>query len=106
MTSGEADQRFHIRCDAGASGAFNATCDRVSVSVAQRIFRKNSEEMWDFVSVLAHRGSDGTLKTRVLLCHRDWDDPLELASIESNPENLKVRFGSEDPVTSNSRGIT
>ena len=82
------------------------SADGVSVRVSQTITRAGIDQMWDFVLVLAQQGSDGTLRTRVLLCHPDWDDPLEIASIESTPENLNVRVGTDDPVPSNQQIVT
>ena len=90
---------FSVHCDARSSGLLEVGANRLSVSIAQRIFRDGSEEMWDFVVVLAKQGSDGTLKTQVLLCHPQWDDPVELVSIESNSHDVTVRLGNENPVT-------
>ena len=54
--------------------------------------------MWDFVLVLSDR-KDGLLTTRVLLCHPDWDEPLEIAAVESDPEKMKVQVtGSQAPM--------
>src|SRR5438045_2541382 len=99
-------QSFRIRCDTGASGVFDAGANRVSAAVGQNISRDGTQQMWDFLVVLSQQGSDGTLRTRVLLCHPDWDDPLEIASIESTPENLEVRIGREEPVPSNRPPVT
>ena len=97
---------FRIHCEAAGSGALDVCAERTSTSFGQQVLRNGHAQLWDFVLVLAQQGSDGTLKTRVLLCHPDWDDPLEIASIESSPENLNVRVGTEEPVRSNREPVT
>lgn len=80
---------FSIRCNGGTEGSLSVTTRKLSVTIAQRIVRGGIDQMWDFLLVLADR--KGTqLTTRVLLCHPDWDEPVEVASIESNGGNLKV----------------
>src|SRR5437016_3156065 len=81
---------FSVNCDAGGSGGLQTRSDHLAIKVGQAIFRDGLQEMWEFVLVLAQQGIDGDLKTRILLCHPDWDDPVELACIESNREGLKV----------------
>ena len=76
------------------------------MKVAQQILRDGIEQMWDFLLVLSKRERNGKLSTRVLLCHPHWDDPLEIALIESDSENWDVRLGREDPVRSNRQGDT
>ena len=38
--------------------------------------------MWDCILLVAKREADGTLKTQVLLCNPEWDEPMEVANIE------------------------
>lgn len=78
-------QPFAIRCNGGSAGNFCAGSDRLSVTVSQQIVTKGKEEMWDFVAVHSSQQPDGTLNTRVLLCHPDWDEPLEIVNIASRP---------------------
>jgi hypothetical protein len=101
-----AEHGFHLHCDADTAGGFNAITERVSVVVGQAIVREGAEQMWDFLLVLSKLEANGTLATRVLLCHPDWDDPLEIALIESNSETWDVRLGREEPVRSNGQSIT
>jgi hypothetical protein len=89
---------FQIRCDARQSGALTVVTDQISVTVGQVLRRDGTEQMWDFLLVLSKRKKNGTLVTRVLLCHPHWDDPLEIALIESDSENWGVRLGREEPV--------
>ena len=97
---------FQIRCDAGQSGALTANPDHISVTLGQLVWRDGTEQMWDFLLVLSKREKNGTLRTRVLLCHPDWDDPLEIALIESDSENWDVRLGKEEAAPSNPPGVT
>jgi|SRR5579872_5434820 len=97
---------FHVRCDAQTVGVFDAKASRVSVTVGQEILRDGIEQMWDFLFVLSKREENGTLATRVLLCHPDWDDPLEIAVIESDSEHWNVRLGREEPVRNDRQGVT
>lgn len=83
---------FHIRCDAQASGRFDASADGFSIAAGQRVARDGAEEMWDFVLVLARPGDNGTLTTRILLCHPEWEDPLQIAEIQSKPGEILVNF--------------
>ena len=86
---------FAVRCEASPEGSLSVASKQLSVSVAQAILRDGADQMWEFVLVLAQRGIDGDLKTRVILCHPDWDDPVELACIESNEEGLKVELAHD-----------
>jgi hypothetical protein len=80
------ERPFSLRCDAGASGSFSASASKVFVTVSQPIVRDGKQEMWDCVVVHSAREPDGSLRTRVLICNPEWDEPLEVANIESRPE--------------------
>jgi hypothetical protein len=82
---------FAIRCDAGASGLFTANTKRLSAAIAQRIVRNGVEEMWEFISVLSDF-KDGLLITRVWLCYPDWDEPMEIAEIQSNTQKITINL--------------
>jgi hypothetical protein len=97
---------FQIHCDAGQSGALAATTDHLSARVGHVIRIDGTEQMWDFLLVLSKREKSGTLTTRVLLCHPHWDDPLEIAVIESDSESWDVRLGREEPVPGSGQGVT
>jgi len=79
------ERPFQVKCDAGGAGSFGANAQRVFVTVGQRILRDGREQMWESVVVLAAKERDGTLRTRVLLCNPEWDEPLEIAHVESKP---------------------
>ena len=87
---------FRIHCDAATAGALDVRADRASIAFGQEVLRNGAQQVWDFVLVLADQ-KDNRLTTRILLCHPDWDEPLEVASIESNGESLKVGLGQSEP---------
>jgi hypothetical protein len=92
---------FQVRCDAGQSGALSASTDRISVTVGQSVRRDGIEQMWDFVLVLAKRESDGALTTRILLCHPEWAEPLEIASVQSSPAGINLHIADSEPAAGN-----
>ena len=83
---------FSIKCDGGNTGSFCASIENLSVILSQRISRRGSQEMWDFVLLLSEL-QNGMSVTRVLLCHPDWDEPMEIARIESRLDKLDVQIG-------------
>ena len=89
--NGEPDLPFRIHCNAGAAGSLSAATERLSVTIGQRIVRWGSVQIWDGLLILANQQGDGTLLTRVLLCNPAWDEPVEIAAIESNVETTEIR---------------
>lgn len=80
---GQFERPFYVKSDAGAAGSFSASADQIFVTVSQRVLRDGKEQIWDCVVVHSNTELDGTLRTRVLLCNPDWDEPLEIANVES-----------------------
>jgi hypothetical protein len=79
------NRAFQIDCSAEPVGSFRTGADRLSVRLAQRIWRLDVEEIWDSVIVQSsHDGDD--LMIRVFVCHPDWDEPIEIACIHSAPK--------------------
>jgi hypothetical protein len=62
----------------------------VLVQIEQRIRREGKEEMWVSLQVKCDEREDGSLTVQVVLCNPDWDEPLRIASIQSNPENANA----------------
>jgi len=81
--------RFQVNCDAGKTGQFRAETDSVSVRVGQRVRRHAAEEMWDSLAIESTAEQDGTLVLRVVLFNPDWDEPLQIASVRSRPQDLE-----------------
>ena len=64
--------------------------DSVSVRVGQRIRREGKEELWGSLLVECKEQDDGSLAVEVVVCHPDWDEPVRIASIQSNPSDEKA----------------
>jgi len=77
------DQRFEIQCDAGDAGRLHARTNSVSVRVGQRIRRNGAPEIWDSVIILCQETEDGMLSAKVIVCHPDWEQQLQIAHIQS-----------------------
>lgn len=77
------DHRFEVRCNASQHGQLHVRTSSLSVSVGQLIARNASEEMWQSVLVICEENEDGSLMTRVIVCHPDWDQNLQIATIRS-----------------------
>jgi len=80
---------FHVSCDAGNVGKFQADADSVWVRVGQRVRRRGTAEMWDSVAIESTAEHDGTLVLRVMVFNPDWDEPLQIASLRSRPQDLE-----------------
>jgi hypothetical protein len=78
---------FHVSCDAGSAGKFQAETDSLWVRVGQRVRRRGIEEMGDSVAIESTEQPDGTLVLRVIVFNPDWDEPLQIASIRSRPHD-------------------
>ena len=78
-------RKFEVRCHAGNEGHLEVASDAVSVKVGQRIRREGKEEFWGSLLVECKEQDDGSLAVEVVVFHPDWDEPLRIASIQSNP---------------------
>ncbi len=79
-------RKFEVHCDAGDAGELCVGTDFVSIQVGQRLRMDGAEEIWHSVGVYAKEDEDGTLVIRVLVFNPDWDEPLQIASIRSRPQ--------------------
>ncbi len=80
-------RKFEVRCHAGNAGHLEVASDAVSVKIGHRIRREGKEEFWGSLLVECKEQDDGSLAVEVVVCHPDWDEPLRIASIHSNPSN-------------------
>lgn len=80
---------FRVSYDAGKVGRFQAETDSLWVRVGQRVRRRGTEEMWDSVAIESTAEQDGTLILRVIVFNPDWDEPLQITSIRSRPQDLE-----------------
>jgi hypothetical protein len=79
---------FQIDCSAEPTGSFRAGADRLSLRIGQRIRKSGAEEIWDSVIIQGSNDDEG-LTIRVLLCHPDWDEPIEIACIRSAQDTAR-----------------
>jgi hypothetical protein len=78
-------RKFEVRCHAGNAGHLEVASDSVSVRVGQRIRSEGKEELWGSLLVECKEQDDGSLAVEVVVFHPEWDEPLRIASIQSNP---------------------
>lgn len=78
------DRMFEIRCDAGANGQLYAKSHAVSVSLSQLINGNNKQEFCQSVLIICEENQDGSASTKVIVCHPEWDQNLQIACIRSS----------------------
>jgi hypothetical protein len=76
------DNKFQIHCAAGNAGSLHARTNSVSVRIGQRIGIQ-AAEFWDSIIVLCEEVEDGVLSAKIIVCHPDWDQNLQVAHIQS-----------------------
>jgi len=79
--------KFEVRCNAGDAGELRVCTGSVSIRVGQCLRLDGAEQIWHSVGVYAKAEEDGTLVIRVLVFNPDWDEPLQIASIRSRPQD-------------------
>ena len=77
------DRKFEVRCNANADGQLHVLTNSLSIRAGQAIRRNGTQEIWDSVLIFCQAGEDGRLTTRVVVCHPDWDQDLQIACIQS-----------------------
>jgi len=80
-------RKFEVRCHAGNAGHLEVASDSVSVRIGQRVHSDGKEEFWSSLLVECKEQDDGSLAVDVVVFHPDWDEPLRIASIQSNPSD-------------------
>jgi hypothetical protein len=81
------EHNFNVHCNAGDPGHLAVSSSSLSVRIAQRILRDGRAGTWESVLVTCKEQADGMLFVEVVICHPDWDEPLRVASIRSNPKD-------------------
>jgi hypothetical protein len=82
------DRKFEVHCDARPDGHLQVRSRSISLAVSQMIDPKN-EQMWQSVIIICEQGDDGVLTTKVIVCHPDWDQNLQIACIRSSASDPK-----------------
>lgn len=86
MKESQDGRNFEVRAHAGSAGHLEVGSNTASVRIGQRIRREGREEIWDSLVVECKEQADGTLTVEIVVCHPDWDEPVRVASVESNPK--------------------
>ena len=80
-------QKIEVHCNGGDAGELCVGTDSISIQVGQRLRMNEAHGIWHSVGVYAKEEEDGTLVIRVLAFTPDWDEPLQIASIRSRPQD-------------------
>ncbi len=86
-SAGQDRRKFEVRCHAGNAGHLEVVSDAVSVKIGQQIHREGKEEFWGSLLVECKEQDDGSLLLEVVVFHPAWDEPMRIASIQSNPSD-------------------
>jgi hypothetical protein len=78
-------RKFELDFDAGDAGELRIGAESLLVKIGQRIRRDGYEEMWHSVVIQCAAAEDGSLCIKVILCHFDWEEPRQIALIQSSP---------------------
>jgi hypothetical protein len=81
------DSKFLVDCDADEGHRFRGEAASLWINIGQRVRRRDTPQMWESVAVECRSQSDGSLEIRVLVFNPDWDEPLQIASIQSRPDD-------------------
>ena len=77
------DRKFEIRCDASPNGQLHVKSQALSVAISQVISDGQIQESWQSVLIICEESPDGSLSTKIIVCHPDWDQNLQIACIKS-----------------------
>src|SRR5713101_8345320 len=79
------NRAFQVDCSASPVGSFRAGAGSLAVTIGQRMRTPSGEEMWDSVTIQC-REEGSELAVRVLVCNPDWDGPVQIACVRSQPK--------------------
>ena len=77
------ERRFEVHCDARPHGQLHVKSQAISVAISQPINQNDVEESWQSVLIICEQSPDGSLTTKIIVCHPDWDQNLQIACIRS-----------------------
>jgi hypothetical protein len=77
------DRKFEVCCNASVDGQFQVRTHSLSVAIGQWVNLDKCGEMWQSVLIICEETADGSLTTRVIVCHPEWDQNLQIACIRS-----------------------
>jgi hypothetical protein len=79
------DPKFEIRCDARPNGQLHVKSHGLSVAISQLVADDKAQENWQSVLIICEESPDGLLTTKIIVCHPEWDQNLQIACIKSRP---------------------
>jgi|SRR5579859_664152 len=77
------DPKFEIRCDASPNGQLHVKNHALSVAISQLVSTNDVRESWQSVLIISEESPDGLLTTKIIVCHPQWDQNLQIACIKS-----------------------
>jgi hypothetical protein len=77
------DRKFEIHCDASPNGQLHVKSQALSVVISQVISNNKTQESWRSVLVICEESPDGLLTTKIIVCHPEWEQNLQIACIKS-----------------------
>ena len=78
-------RQFELTCHAENAGHLAVASSAVSVRIGQRIRKDGKEEFWESLLVECKEQDDGSLLVEVVAFHPDWDEPIRIAALRSDP---------------------
>ena len=82
------DHKFEVHCNAGGAGQLHAKTGSVSVRIGQRVLRNGAIEILDCIIIVCEETRPGTLSAKVIVCHPDWDQHVQIAHLQSSEIEL------------------
>lgn len=82
---------FSVRCEARDPLRALTAFAGLTIRVSQRIRHEGAPRMWDSAIVHCDEEIDGTLVLRILVSNPDWPEPVQIASLQSRPEDDECR---------------
>lgn len=79
---------FIVRCEPRYPQS-SYTSPGLSVLVSQWIRRNRREELWNSVIIRCDEEGDGTMTVRVIIANPDWEQPVQIACLQSRPGDAK-----------------
>ena len=87
LATSPGSRKFGVRCHAANAGHLEVASDSVSVRIEQKIRNDGKEELWGSLLIETKEQDDGSLVVEVVVFHPEWDEPLRIASLRSNPSD-------------------
>lgn len=87
LQTAKAESTFLVNCNADGQHRFRGEADSIWLNIGQRVRLHNAPQMWESVAVECRPLLNGGLEVRVIVFNPDWDEPVQIASIQSRPND-------------------